>query len=102
MKKFFVFLSLTVFFLNSVFSQESEKKTQLLITSERGGILQLEEAGISIPPGALKKDTVISITRLETVNELGESLYMKAGIDFFLQEQSLKKKSLFLFRMILF
>ena len=74
MKKFFVFLSLTVFFLNSVFSQESEKKTQLLITSERGGILQLEEAGISIPPGALKKDTVISITRLETVNELGESI----------------------------
>ncbi|MCQ2589748.1 MAG: hypothetical protein MJ179_04915, partial [Treponema sp.] len=74
MRKFFVFLSIAVFFCNSVFSQESEKKAQLLVTSEKGGVLQLEDAGISIPPGALKKDTVISITRLETVNDLGESI----------------------------
>ncbi|GEM_PF-628518 len=45
-----------------------------LITKKDGGVISLGNVSIEIPAGAVKKDTEISITRLEEVNETGEML----------------------------
>ena len=52
-----------------------EEKAEALITSKDGGFISLGEASIEIPEGALKEDTVISITKLKEVSDTGESLY---------------------------
>ena len=51
------------------------EKKSALIRAEEGGEVRLGRASIVIPPGALKKDTEISITRLFRVAETGERLY---------------------------
>ncbi|MBP5402883.1 MAG: hypothetical protein J6Y36_06980 [Treponema sp.] len=45
-----------------------------LITKKDGGVITLGNVSIEIPAGAVKKDTEISITRLEEVQETGEML----------------------------
>ena len=51
------------------------EKESAVISAERGGEVRLGRATIVIPPGALKKDTEISITRLFRVADTGERLY---------------------------
>ena len=51
------------------------EKASAVISAERGGEVRLGRATIVIPPGALKKDTEISITRLFRVADTGERLY---------------------------
>jgi len=51
------------------------EKESALIRAEEGGEVRLGRASIVIPPGALKKDTEISITRLFRVADTGERLY---------------------------
>ena len=53
----------------------TEEKSEVLISAENGGSVVLGRAKIEIPAGALKEDTVISITRLREVSDTGESLY---------------------------
>lgn len=53
----------------------TEEKSEVLISAENGGSVVLGRAKIEIPAGALKEDTVISITRLKQVSDTGESLY---------------------------
>ncbi len=45
-----------------------------IITKEKGGVIELGEASILIPAGALDKDTEISISRLKKVQSTGETL----------------------------
>ena len=52
-----------------------EEKAEALISAAHGGKIVLGDASIEIPEGALKEDTVISITRLARVEDTGESLY---------------------------
>lgn len=52
-----------------------EEKAEVLISAEKGGSVTLGDASIEIPEGALKQDTVISITKLIEVADTGESLY---------------------------
>ena len=52
-----------------------EEKAEALVSAARGGKIVLGDASIEIPEGALKEDTVISITRLARVEDTGESLY---------------------------
>ena len=54
---------------------EKEEKAEVLITALKGGTVTLGDASIEIPEGALKEDTLISITRLSKVEDTGESLY---------------------------
>ena len=49
-------------------------KAEKLILAKKGGVVELGDAKIEIPAGALKKDTVISITRLTEVEETGETI----------------------------
>ena len=51
------------------------EKAEALITVKDGGRIVLGDASIEIPEGALKEDTVISISRLARVEDTGESLY---------------------------
>ena len=52
-----------------------EEKSEVLISAKEGGTVTLGSASIEIPGGALKEDTAISITRLYSVEDTGESLY---------------------------
>ncbi|MBP5359263.1 MAG: hypothetical protein J6Y69_08780, partial [Treponema sp.] len=54
---------------------EVVEKTEALITVKDGGKIVLGDASIEIPEGALKEDTVISISRLARVEDTGETLY---------------------------
>ncbi|MCL2720919.1 MAG: hypothetical protein FWD47_06220, partial [Treponema sp.] len=45
-----------------------------LITASEGGVVELEEARIIIPPGALEEDTQISITRLFSTQDTEEGI----------------------------
>ena len=48
---------------------------ELLVKQSEGGTVSLGEASIEIPPGALKEDTVISITKLTKIADTGDGLY---------------------------
>ena len=50
------------------------ERAEALITAKDGGRIVLGDASIDIPEGALKEDTVISISRLARVEETGESI----------------------------
>ena len=54
---------------------EVVEKAEALITARDGGRIVLGDASIDIPEGALKEDTVISISRLARVEDTGETLY---------------------------
>ncbi len=54
---------------------EVVERAEALITASDGGRIVLGDASIDIPEGALKEDTVISISRLARVEDTGESLY---------------------------
>lgn len=58
-------------------NKENSKNTAVsasLISAEYGGEIRLGKASIVIPPGALDRDTEISITRLRKVHETGENI----------------------------
>ena len=48
---------------------------ELLVKQSEGGTVSLGGASIEIPPGALKEDTVISITKLTKIADTGDGLY---------------------------
>ncbi len=53
----------------------TDEKSAKLIIAKDGGFITLGSASIDIPSGALKNDTEISITHLNSVEETGESLF---------------------------
>ena len=53
----------------------ADEKSAKLIIAKDGGFITLGSASIDIPSGALKNDTEISITHLNSVEETGESLF---------------------------
>ena len=59
--------------LTGLFSQEKNYSEQL-ITVKNGGVVQLGDVKVEIPAGALKEDTVISITRLDQVQDTGDTI----------------------------
>ncbi len=59
--------------LTGLFSQEKNYSEQL-ITVKSGGVVQLGDVKVEIPAGALKEDTVISITRLNQVEDTGDTI----------------------------
>ncbi|MDD7416543.1 MAG: SpvB/TcaC N-terminal domain-containing protein [Treponemataceae bacterium] len=55
-------------------SKITKESTEKVITSENGGVIELGNAKIEIPAGAVEKDTVISIERRLRTEETGESI----------------------------
>lgn len=55
-------------------SKITKESTEKVITSENGGVIELGNAKIEIPSGAVEKDTVISIERRLRTEETGESI----------------------------
>uniref|UniRef100_UPI00298E9DEE toxin TcdB middle/N-terminal domain-containing protein n=1 Tax=Treponema sp. TaxID=166 RepID=UPI00298E9DEE len=49
-------------------------EAKAIITKKEGGVITLGKTKIEIPAGAVKKDTEITIERLENVKETGESI----------------------------
>ena len=74
-KKLFLILFFALTGIGFCFSQDSEKlSSSALITKKDGGIIELGKTRLEIPFGAVKKDLIISIERLDYVNETGELL----------------------------
>ena len=59
----------------NIFHERKNIYAEKFILSKDGGTVQLGEASIEIPSGALKTDTLISITHLKKVSDTGSSLF---------------------------
>lgn len=74
MRKLCLLVYFILIVISSCFSEDFSEKAEVLITAKEGGTVVLGQASVVIPPEALSVDTVISITRIEEIEETGDSI----------------------------